>query len=145
MQPARRGPARVPPRHYHEVADRANRQCEYCLAPEEFFNSRFEVEHLVPRARGGGHDLTNLALACRNCNGSKLARLHLPDPRTGADVRILNPRVDRWSEHFVFRLGNGGVQIAGKTPIGRATALHLHMNSAKAVEARTLWVEFYSR
>ena len=46
----------VPPRQYEEVARRANHQCEYCLAPEEFFNSRFEVEHLVPRARGGRSD-----------------------------------------------------------------------------------------
>jgi hypothetical protein len=142
---ARLGPATVPPRRYREVADRANRQCEYCLAPEEFFNSPFEVEHLVPRARGGGHELANLALACRNCNGAKLARLQLRDPDTHAAVPIFNPRVDRWSEHFVFRLVEDGVEIAGKTPVGRATALHLNMNSAKAIEARTLWFHFYSR
>jgi hypothetical protein len=135
----------VPPRRYREVADRANRQCEYCLAPEEFFNSPFEVEHLVPRARGGGHELANLALACRNCNGAKLARLQLQDPYSREAVPIFNPRVDRWSEHFAFRLVEDGVEIAGKTSVGRATALHLHMNSAKAIEARTLWFHFYSR
>jgi hypothetical protein len=141
----RLGPASVPPRQYPEVARRANHQCEYCLAPEEFFNSPFEVEHLVPRARGGRHDLANLALACRNCNGTKAARVQLRDPDTQTFVRIFNPRVDRWSEHFVFRLADRGVEIAGKTAIGRATAVHLKMNSAKAVEARTLWFHFYSR
>jgi hypothetical protein len=141
----RPGPASVPPKQYREVAERANHQCEYCLAPEEFFNSPFEVEHLLPRARGGGHDLANLALACRNCNGAKLARLRLRDPQSDAPVRIFNPRGDRWQEHFVFRLTDRGVEIDGKTAIGRATALHLHMNSAKAVEARTLWFYFYSR
>jgi hypothetical protein len=135
----------VPPRQYRAVAERANRQCEYCLAPEEFFNSPFEVEHLVPRARGGGHDLANLALACRNCNGAKLARLQLRDPQTNEPVRIFNPRLDRWSEHFIFRLTDRGVEIGGKTAIGRATAEHLNMNSVKAVEARTLWFHFYSR
>lgn len=135
----------MPPRQYRAVAERANHQCEYCLAPEEFFNSPFEVEHLVPRARGGGHDLANLALACRNCNGAKLARLQLRDPQTDSSVRIFNPRLDRWSEHFIFRLTDRGVEIGGKTAVGRATAQHLNMNSAKAIEARTLWFHFYSR
>ena len=135
----------MPPREYEQVARRANHQCEYCLAPEEFFNSPFEVEHLVPRARGGRGHLDNLVLACRNCNGSKHARLTLRDPDTYVEVPIFNPRGQRWSDHFVFRISEVGVEIAGKTAIGRATALHLNMNSAKALEARTLWFEFYSR
>jgi hypothetical protein len=134
----------VPPRQYEEVARRANHQCEYCLAPEEFFNSPFEVEHLVPRARGGRRDLDNLVLSCRNCNGSKHARLAVRDPETDNQVPIFNPRTQRWSDHFLFRIMDAGVEIAGKTAIGRATAQHLNMNSAKAVEARTLWFEFYS-
>jgi hypothetical protein len=119
----------VPPRQYRAVAERTNHQCEYCLAPEEFFNSPFEVEHLVPRARGGGHDLANLALACRNCNGAKLARLQLRDPQTDSSVRIFNPRLDRWSKHFIFGLTDRGVEIGGKTASGRATAQHLNMIS----------------
>jgi len=141
----RRAPQGVPPKSYPDVARRANHQCEYCLAPEEFFNSPFEVEHLVPRARGGADDPTNLALACRNCNGSKLARLMLHDPTTGAQVRIFNPRADRWSAHFTFELVESSIHIVGKDAIGRATATHLKMNSRKAVEARMLWFEFYSR
>lgn len=135
----------MPPRQYAEVARRANHQCEYCLAPEEFFNSPFEVEHLMPRARGGRDDIDNLALACRNCNGAKFTRLRLRDLDTDTDVRIFNPRSDRWSQDFVFRLTANGIEIAGRTAVGRATALHLRMNTAKAVEARNLWFEFYSR
>ena len=134
----------MPPREYEEVARRANHECEYCLAPEEFFNSPFEVEHLVPRARGGRGHLENLVLACRNCNGSKHARLTVRDPDTRVDVPIFNPRRQEWSDHFVFQITDAGVEIAGRTAIGRATAQHLNMNSAKAVEARTLWFEFYS-
>jgi HNH endonuclease len=145
MPPVWRGPTGVPPRQYEAVARRANHQCEYCLAPEEFFNNPFEVEHLMPRARGGGHDIDNLALACRNCNGSKLARIVLRDPESGAQVRIFHPRLDRWSDHFVFQLTDDGVEIAGKTAVGRATAAHLLMNTVKAVEARTLWFDFYSK
>jgi hypothetical protein len=91
------------------------------------------------------NDIDNLALACRNCNGSKVARLVLGDPETDTQVHIVHPRADRWGEHFVFRLTDDGVEIAGTTAVGRTTAVHLHMNSAKAVEARTLWFDFYSR
>ena len=66
-------------------------------------------------------------------------------PPTNDAVRIFNPRVDRWPQHFVFRLTDRGVEIDGTTAIGRATATHLRMNSAKAVEARTLWFYFHSR
>jgi 5-methylcytosine-specific restriction endonuclease McrA len=29
------------------------------------------IDHVVPRSRGGGDDLANLALACRRCNAEK--------------------------------------------------------------------------
>lgn len=32
---------------------------------------RFEVEHIIPRVRGGGDELSNLALACKRCNRAK--------------------------------------------------------------------------
>src|SRR5688500_16309723 len=82
------------------VARRARYRCEYCRAPEALFNSSFEVEHVVPRALGGADDLTNLALACRACNGSKHTATMGRDPATGARIRLFNPRIDRWDEHF---------------------------------------------
>jgi 5-methylcytosine-specific restriction endonuclease McrA len=54
--------------HYPKVADRANHRCEYCGAPEVFFNSAFEVEHIIPSAGRGVDNESNLALACRPCN-----------------------------------------------------------------------------
>ncbi len=35
---------------YPFVAERAERRCEYCRAPEEVFNFAFEVEHLLPQS-----------------------------------------------------------------------------------------------
>ncbi len=36
-----------------EVSKRAKGLCEYCLSPEEFSNSTFEVEHIHPLSKGG--------------------------------------------------------------------------------------------
>jgi 5-methylcytosine-specific restriction endonuclease McrA len=44
--------------------------CAYCGATE-----LIEVDHIVPLARGGAHEPTNLAPACRPCNRSKRDRL----------------------------------------------------------------------
>lgn len=35
----------------------------------------FQVDHLIPRNRGGGDDEWNLALACQPCNESRQDRL----------------------------------------------------------------------
>jgi hypothetical protein len=48
---------------YPPVAERAAYRCEHCHAPEIVFNFPFEVEHIVPQARGGSDHDSNLALA----------------------------------------------------------------------------------
>lgn len=42
-------------------------RCFYC--GDEY--GPFEIDHLHPRSRGGGDDLENLVLACRDCNRKK--------------------------------------------------------------------------
>ena len=42
--------------------------CTYCGQPAT------EVDHIIPRKVGGGHDLDNLTAACRSCNLLKGAR-----------------------------------------------------------------------
>jgi len=128
----------VPHRLYAAVARRARHRCEYCHAPESVFNQEFEVEHVVPRARGGADVLANLALACRSCNLRKGAHERAADPATGALVPLFDPRRDRWGEHFQLRLDN--FRIEGLTPMGRATVRQLGMNRAPALRARRLWL-----
>ena len=65
-------------RLYPLVAERAQRRCEYCLAPESIFNSPFEVEHITPLALGGADEEWNLALSCRSCNASKFQATAAP-------------------------------------------------------------------
>lgn len=40
--------------------------CVYCGA-----EGRLQIEHIVPLARGGTNDLTNLTVACKTCNLEK--------------------------------------------------------------------------
>ena len=52
-----------------QVAARDGSCCCYCgkdLAPSEQ-----TLEHMIPRSMGGGNNLENLRLACRQCNNSR--------------------------------------------------------------------------
>lgn len=132
----------MPHRLRELVAARAERRCEYCLAPEAIFNSPLEVEHIYPRERGGADEEWNLALACRSCNGSKHLAITGSDPRSGHTVRLFNPRTDRWNDHFVLDVRTA--EIDGRSEIGRTTATRLRMNGAKQREARRLWILLFA-
>ena len=43
------------------------RKCAYCGATD----TRLEVEHIHPRSKGGSNRVSNLALACHDCNQAK--------------------------------------------------------------------------
>ena len=113
---------------------RAGDRCEYCHHPQEFSELRFHVEHVVPRQHGGTDALKNLALAGPDCNLAKGPNLVAFQPGGRKIVRLFNPRLDRWSQHFRC----DGARIAGKTPIGRATVALLKMNDAQRLRIRAL-------
>jgi len=46
------------------VVRRAGNRCEYCQLPAYLQVGGFEVDHILPRSRGGQVDLANMALAC---------------------------------------------------------------------------------
>jgi 5-methylcytosine-specific restriction endonuclease McrA len=54
---------------------RDNFECQYCGRPAE------NVDHIVPRSRGGGHTWDNVVAACRPCNSRK-------ENRSPADVGL---------------------------------------------------------
>ena len=49
------------------LLEKWNRRCAYCGAT----HVPLEIEHIVPRARGGSDRVSNLTLACRPCNQRK--------------------------------------------------------------------------
>lgn len=122
-------------RRVREAADDA---CGYCRSPQRLVMGRLEIEHIIPRARGGGDDETNLWLSCALCNRYKGAQVEADDLVTGAAVPLYNPRTDDWHEHF--RWSADGVKIVGLTPAGHATVIALNLNNELAVEVRRNWV-----
>ena len=52
------------------LLEKFNRQCVYCGAVD----TRLEVEHLIPRSKGGSNRVSNLAISCHKCNQKKGAK-----------------------------------------------------------------------
>jgi hypothetical protein len=117
----------------HLVSERANYRCEYCgLRQQHEPLVKFHVEHIIAQFHGGLSELSNLALACFNCNVYKGTNLAGIDPDSNHLERLFNPRLDDWQEHFE----HVGARIVGKTAIGRTTVWLLEMNSDERVGLR---------
>lgn len=115
------------------VRRRAGQKCEYCgLAAVDSPLIPLQIEHIVPRKHGGGDELSNLALACAECNLHKGPNLTGIDPEDGAITRHFDPRADRWDEHFARQ----GVRIVGKTAVGRTTVRVLQLNTPGRLRVR---------
>lgn len=98
----------------------------------------FHIEHAIPKSKGGGSELDNLALACISCNLKKSDRVEVLDPTTGALVPFFNPRLHVWIDHFSWN----EFQIEGITPIGRATIDALQLNSEGRIFVRQAEAKF---
>jgi len=123
---------------YALIAERAEFRCEYCHAPAALFNFPFEIEHIVPTARGGTDDPDNLALSCRACNVFKGTSTTGIDPASNLEAALFHPRRDEWLAHFQF--DRDKAELIGTTPIGRATIEKLRFNHPMQVRARREWI-----
>jgi HNH endonuclease len=119
------------------VEARADGRCEYCRRYQELIGgSFFEVEHIVPRSRGGLTVPGNLAFACRRCNLLKGPAIEALDPETSQLAHLFHPRLDDWYAHF--ERSHDRLQIIGLTPIGRVTVLRLRLNNSSEQRAREI-------
>jgi len=98
-----------------EVARRARYRCEYCGYPEAASSTPLEVDHIVPRARGGSATFDNLALCCRRCNLYKHVQTEAVDPVSAVTRRLFNPRTQQLSKYFW--LDRDTSALRGLTPI----------------------------
>ena len=92
----------------------------------------FHLEHIIPKVRGGGDEVDNLAWACPSCNLHKSKRVEVVDPETGRIARLFHPRSDRWADHF----GWTGLLLVEKTATGRATITALNLNHPRRLRIR---------
>lgn len=120
------------------VAETGNR-CGYCRAQQQYLYEPLHIEHILPRARGGRSDQTNLWLACSLCNRYKSDHTHGQDPVTGRRVRLFNPRRQQWKRHF--RWSTHGTELLGRTVCGRATVAVLQCNNDLAILVRRNWLQ----
>ena len=122
------------------VVKRAGNRCEYCQLPAQFQISGFEIDHILPRSRGGQTDVSNAALACPHCNARKWAHIDGEDPELGQRVVLFNPRTQRWEDHFRWSEQHL-FTLVGISTHGRATVARLHMNHPDLVNIRRLLAE----
>jgi 5-methylcytosine-specific restriction endonuclease McrA len=123
--------ATIPEILRQRVRASAKDRCGYCLSPQRLVLGWLEIEHIVPKSRGGTDDEQNLWLACRLCNNWKSNQTEALDPESNQTARLFDPRQQQWSEHFAW--SDDGTHILGRTPCGRATIIALQLNNLIAV------------
>lgn len=130
---------RVPIEVERRVRITARNRCGYCLSPQHLVMARLEIEHIIPRSKGGSNDESNLWLACPLCNRYKGNKTTAVDPETWKAESLFNPRTQVWSEHF--RWSEDGLRIMGLTSVGRATVAALHLSDdPDALQVCSYWV-----
>jgi len=95
------------------------------------FRRPFLIEHIVARKHGGVAHQDNLALACWLCNLKKGPNIAGLDPVTGLMEPLFHPRKDKWVDHFAVHVGGLmplGIEIRGRTPLGRTPVRVLGLN-----------------
>jgi hypothetical protein len=122
----------IPDSLRNAVLLRAGNRCEYCRLSQAGQEATFHIDHIIPRAAGGPTEVRNLALACVSCSLRKWARQAVPDPETGIEVPLYNPRTHLWPDHFRW----DKVVVVPLTAIGRATVSALGMNRPLALAIR---------
>ncbi len=122
-----------------KIIEQERNRCGYCLSEQLRVYALLEIEHIIAKSRGGETIEENLWLACPLCNRFKGKQIYGIDPKTKEKIRLFNPRTQIWKEHFEFSAD--GIEIIGKTVIGKATVVALQLNNYLAVRTRKDWVK----
>lgn len=118
---------------------RAGRNCEYCKSPMDFTAEIFHIEHIIPLSKGGSNELSNLALSCSGCNMRKSHRVSNLYQH-GNEFPFFNPRIDTWTDHFVW--SDDFALIIPVTKIGEVTLDALTMNRNSIINLRKALVRY---
>ena len=139
------------------LMEKWNRTCAYCGAK----NTRLEIEHIKPKSKGGDHRVSNLAIACHNCNQAKgnleieeflsskpniLKRILSQAKKPLADAAAVN--ATRWKLHNELKLiglpvevGSGGLTKYNRC---RQNLPKTHwLDAANVGKVSTLYIEDY--
>jgi 5-methylcytosine-specific restriction endonuclease McrA len=126
------------------LLEKWGRKCAYCGAT----NVPLQVEHIIPRARGGTNRVSNLTLACEPCNLSKGTRTAAEFGHSNVQARAKAPLKDaaavnqtRWALYRALaatglpvETGSGGLTKYNRIRQGLAKS---HWTDAACVGAST--------
>ena len=125
---------RIPRTVRQQVRTRARDRCEYCRHPASYSSAPFVCDHVLPRVRGAGNTLSELAWSCPGCHSHKYDKIRAPDPQTGRTISLFNPRRQSWVRHFAW--SDDLMRIIGRTATGRATVEALRLNRPELINLR---------
>ena len=54
-----------------EIFKRDNFQCQYCGRTPKKDKCKLVIDHILPKARGGNNEVSNLIISCEECNSGK--------------------------------------------------------------------------
>ncbi|PWK18775.1 HNH endonuclease [Arcicella aurantiaca] len=120
--------------HRSFVIKRATQCCEYCHLEDDVNYIPHQIDHIISLKHGGKTELENLAYSCFSCNnnkGSDIGTMLLPNMEF---IRLFNPRLDNWNEHFELAYG----VIYPLTSIGEETIKLLKMNTVEKIMERNV-------
>ena len=128
------------PRQWRQrLAEDTQNRCGYCHTQEAVSGVPLTLEHIIPQAKGGPTDASNLWLSCRLCNENKGVQTEHRDSQSDIIAPLFNPCQQNWADHFAWN--DAGTHILGLTATGRATIAALDLNNAFRVRSRAIWVE----
>jgi HNH endonuclease len=106
--------------------------CEHCLIHEDDTHFGCQVDHIISEKHGGQTEANNLAHACTFCNQYKGSDIASIVQGTKVLVRLFNPRLDSWREHFMLEQNH----ILPLTDVRRVTAQILRLNDTDRIFER---------
>jgi hypothetical protein len=121
------------------VEERAGGACEYCRIREVDTFVGCHVDRIIAEKHGGLTVEGNLAYSCAVCNRAKGTDIASRVPGTDKLVRLFNPRIDRWDDHF--RIDLDSLEICPLTDVGGVTVKVLALNQIERVLERVALVE----
>jgi hypothetical protein len=127
----------IPDTLRQQVIDRAEGRCEYCLILQRYSLYSHEIDHIIPEKHRGETVFDNLCLAGLECNRAKGSDFGSFDPQTGEIMRLFNPHLQVWHDHF--RLD--GALIVPLTAEERVTEFVLKLNDEIRLRVREALLE----
>jgi hypothetical protein len=118
------------PKEYQEIFNKTGGKCYFCGV--ELNRLRFDIDHDIPKSKGGSDDIDNLNPSCKPCNLSKGA-ISIEEYRKQLKVRCLN-HLNKTVHYLNSAINSADVSLYNKA--------HRQISSAwKTIES--LEISFY--